>query len=538
MQKTMSPIRSRGFVRLCFLCLLASLIVSACSPAASSPPGPGFVLVTLDPNSTATATPFQPAPASDTAVPPPTDLPASTNIPTDTPLPTPTFTPISPTNTPLPAATIPPVTPAPTNSRTLYTFYLSLDYAVKAAAVNETIRYVNTTSQSLSSVVMAVEPNLWTNCFSLNALNQDGTPVTNYTLNGQRLTIYPPQPIQPGATTTFTLGFSLSVPPKSSSNIFGYLSNQLNLSDWYPFIVPYSGGWVLHDPWPFGENLVYDAADYDVNVKVNDPSVVIAASAPADSNGDSLHYHMERARTFVLSASNEFKVDQSAVGPVKISSYYFSGDKNASDAVLWMATQSLGLYQAKFASYPYQSLSIVETDVPDGQEYDGLVFLSNNFYSDYNGTAKSDLITIGTHEIAHQWWFGLVGSDQAMEPWLDEAMAVYSERIFYEFNYPNFGDWWWNFRVNYFGPTGYVDSSIYSFGTFRSYVNAVYLNGANFIDDLRTRIGDEAFFAFLRDYTSQFSYGHATSSGFFAVLRQHTNKDFSDILQRYFQNDY
>ena len=168
---------------------------------------------------------------------------------------------------------------------------------------------------------------------------------------------------------------------------------------------------------------------------------MIAASTPADSNSDSMHYHLEAARTFVLSASDQFKVDESAVGSVKISSYYFSGDENASKAVVWMATRSLGLYQAKFAPYPYQSLSIVETDVPDGQEYDGLVFLANNFYSDYNGTAKSDLVTIGTHEIAHQWWFGLVGSDQGLEPWLDEAMSVYSERIFYQFNYPNFGDW-------------------------------------------------------------------------------------------------
>jgi hypothetical protein len=531
---------ARSFFSLCILLALCIWIFSACTPASSSSTGPGFILVTLDPNSTATATPFQPAPATDTASPSATDNPTGTDIPTDTPIPIPTetFTPVPPPDTALPPATLPPVTPAPTSTRTLYTFYLSLNYAGKAAAVSETVRYVNITGQSLSSVVMAVEPNLWTNCFSLNVLNQDGTTVTNYTLNGQRLTIYPAQPVQPGAITTFSLGFSLSLPPKSTNHIFGYLSDQLNLTDWYPFIVPYSGGWVLHDPWAFGEHLVYDAADYDVNVKVHDPNVMIAASAPADSNSDSLHYHLEAARTFVLSASDQFKVDESAVGSTKISSYYFSGDENASKAVVWMATQSLGLYQAKFAPYPHHSLSIVETDVPDGQEYDGLVFLGNNFYSGYNGTAKSDLVTIGTHEIAHQWWFGLVGSDQALEPWLDEAMAVYSERIFYEYNYPNFGDWWWNFRVNYFGPSGFVDSSIYSFGTFRSYVNAVYLNGANFIDDLRTRIGDEAFFAFLRDYASQFSYGHSTSSGFFAVLRQHTNKDFSDILRQYFQNSY
>jgi hypothetical protein len=539
----------RSLMRLCIIYVLCGMIFSGCAPAPAPSADPGFVLVTLDPNSTATATPFQPVVSGNTSAPVATDIPTltenptatATDIPTDTPVPTAadTLAPVPPTNTAVPPVVIPPVTPPPTvSTRTLYTFYVSIDYAGREVAVNETIRYGNTTGQSLSSVVLAVEPNLWTNCFSLSVLDQDGAAVTNYTLDGQRLTVYPAQPIQPGAVTTFSLGYSLSLPPKSSTETFGYLSYQLNLTDWYPFIVPYSGGWILHDSSAFGEHLVYDSADYDVNVKVNDPSVTIAASASDDSNGDSKHFRLEGARTFVLSASDQFKVDTSAVGSIKINSYYFAGDENASKGVVWMATQSLALYQAKFAPYPHQSLSIVETNVPDGQEYDGLVFLGTNFYSDYNGTAKSDLITIGTHEIAHQWWFGLVGSDQALEPWLDEAMAVYSEDIFYQYNYPNFGNWWWNFRVNYFGPQGYVDSSVYDFGTFRSYVNAVYLNGANFLDDLRTRIGDEAFFAFLKDYASQFSYGRATGNGFFTVLRRHTDKDFSDLVRQYFQNSY
>ncbi len=525
---------------LCALCALCVGTLSACAPTIASPPSPPLVLVTLDPNSTATPTPFQPAPAADTSFPTATSISTPTIANTDTPAPTATatFTPLPPADTFTPAPTLTPVTPAPSNTRTQYIFYVTLDYANKGAAVNESVRYVNTTGQSLSSIVMAIEPNLWTNCFALNALGQDGTVLTNYTLSGQSLTIYPEQPLEPGAVTTFSLGYSLSLPPKQAEATFGYVSYQLNLTDWYPFIVPYADGWVLHDPWSFGEHLVYDAADYDVNVKTDDPNVVVAASAPAEVNGDSTHYHLEAARTFVLSASDRYKVDESAVGLVKIQSYYFEGHENASAAVVWMATQSLGLYEAKYGPYPYQSLSVVETDVADGQEFDGLVFLASKFYSDYNGTAKSNLVTIGTHEIAHQWWFGLVGDDQAMEPWLDEALAVYSERIFYQYNYPNFGDWWWNFRVNYFGPQGYVDSNLYSFGTFRAYVNAVYLNGANFLDDLRTRIGDEAFFAFLQDYAARFAHGRATAFDFFTIVHQHTRKDFSDIMQAYFQGQY
>ncbi len=518
---------------LCCLCVLCAWMAVSCSPssAASAPLPPELVLVTPNPNATATPTPFQPVLPS--VAPTYTDTLAPTEAPTFTPPPSPTST-VS--FTPAPTQ-IPPIQ-APVSGRTLYTFYVSLDYSGHSVDVSESIRYTNLTGVNLPEVVLAVEPNLWANCFALDSLSQDGAAVNNYVLNGQRLTIDPAQPIPSGAVTTFALSYSLSLPPKSFEATFGYLGHQLNLTDWYPFIVPYAGGWVLHDPGAFGEHLVYDSVDFDVNLKVDDPSVIVAASAPGEPNGDWTHYHLEGARTFVLSASDQFKLEKSAVGTAAIRSYFFPGHENAGGAIVWMATQALGLYDVKFGMYPHPSLSVVETDVPDGQEYDGLVFLATNFYSQYDGTSRNDLITIGAHEIAHQWWFGLVGSDQALEPWLDEAMSVYSEELFYEYNYPRYGNWWWNFRVNYFGPTGYVDGSIYDYSTFRQYVNAVYLNGANFLDEVRTRIGDEAFFAFLKDYTARYAYRHATASDFFATLRLHTNTDISDLIQKYFQQPY
>ena len=283
---------------------------------------------------------------------------------------------------------------------------------------------------------------------------------------------------------------------------------------------------------------MYDAADYDVYVLVEEPKVVLAASAPAEVNGGSTHYHLEGARNFILSASDSYEVEESAVGPVLIKTYSFPGHEDANKAVLWMATQSMGLYEAKFAPYPHASLAVVESDMADGQEYDGLVFLASKFYADYGGSAQNNLFCIGTHEIAHQWWFGLVGDDQASTPWLDEALAVYSERIFYEYNYPTYGEWWWNYRVNAFGPAGYVDGDIYSFATFPEYVSAVYLNGAKMMEELRTRVGDDAFFAFLQDYATRYAHGRASAPEFFGLLREHTDKDFSDIVQTYMQGQY
>jgi len=98
--------------------------------------------------------------------------------------------------------------------------------------------------------------------------------------------------------------------------------------------------------------------------------------------------------------------------------------------------------------------------------------------------------------------------------------------------------WWWNFRVYDFQPTGWVDASIYDLGSFRPYTDAVYLRGAEFMEDLRVRVGDEAFFAFLKDYAAQMAYKRATAEDFFRILRQHTSADSSDILNSYFQNPH
>jgi aminopeptidase N len=83
-----------------------------------------------------------------------------------------------------------------------------------------------------------------------------------------------------------------------------------------------------------------------------------------------------------------------------------------------------------------------------------------------------------------------------------------------------------------------VDTSIYNAGGQPQYMSAVYYNGAHFFEDLRARIGDQAFFAFLRDYLKQENGKIATLTDFFHILRLHTTMDISDIVRQYFQNRY
>ena len=454
-----------------------------------------------------------------------------------------TFTPLPPTDTPLPTlefTATPLVSPTspPASTRTHYTLHVLLDYSGRQLAADETIRYTNQTGVPLSELVLSVQPNQRSG-FSLENIMLAGNPLT-YDLSGQRLTVYLPQELAPGAQATLTMRFRISLPPKIKEHPYGYDVDQVNLTDWYPFIVPYNNGWVLHEPGDMGEHLVYDAADFEVNIRTTQPDVVIATSGLMDPlpNGEWTRYHLFGARTFAVSASDQFRVYDATVGAAQILSYYYPGYETQGAAILNAAVRAVGIFEAKFGPYPYGSLSVIQADLNDGQEYDGLVFLATTFYNQYDGSARSNLVAIGVHEIAHQWWFALVGSDQAMEPWLDEALAVYSEAIFYKFIYPNSLDWWWNFRVNWFGPSGYVDTTIYEPSTFRAYVNASYLNGANFLEALNYRMGDDAFYAFLQDYRSRYGRGHATAHDFFALARQHTTEDISDLINAYFEGSY
>jgi hypothetical protein len=496
--------RTPGY-QICLICVLLFFLLTACNAQTPSP--------TLSPSSSPIASPLPPTP---------------------TLLPTPTFTP-SPTPVPIP-------------ERTRYTLDALVDYDAHTVAVTETILYPNHTGQTLTDIVLAVAPNLWPGCFTLQSLTVHGQSSTVYDLTGQQLTVTLASPLMAEETITLTIAFTLDLPRVVWGNneiirnlIFGYTSKQLNLLDWYPFIVPYvrGQGWLLHRPGNYGEYLVYDTADFDVTVRFPEQGTgpVVAAPAEAEQVPGGWRYRLENARTFALSLSPQFEILRVTNNGIIIQSYYFPEDIKGGELALQTASQAVEVYSEKFAPYPHPVLTVVQGDFIPSMEYDGLLYVGHTFYHYVSGTPRDYLIVLTAHEVAHQWWFALVGNDQAMEPWLDEAMATYTERIFYEAVYPDAVSWWDEVRITRYEPlSGWVDTTIYDVN--RSYTEAVYLRGAKFLGDLRARVGDEAFFAFLHDYATTFSHRRATADDFFRTLRPHTDADISDIIGAYFHSPH
>ena len=474
-------------------------------------------------------------PAADggpTEIPQPPSPSATSSASSAEPVPT-APTPLIPT-----AETLPVVEGCGPRPQTHYSLNVTFDFDTHRLQVNERIFYFNAAPEALESLVLVVDANRREGVFSLGEVRlADGRPLDGSDLQGGRLDLPLLEPVPPGEGIELTLSYGLEIPPRRGP--LGYTPLQTNLGDWYPFVAPYSPEerWIVHEPGQVGEYLVEESADFSVHIELVDPpqGLTIAASAP-EADTDGAEFLLCDARSFAWSASTEYERLRATAGDTLVTAYVFQHDAPAGPSALSAAAAAVDAFSGLFAAYPHSSLAVVEADFYDGMEYDGLVFIGSEYFQDDRTSPANYLTTLTAHEVAHQWWYGLAGNDPAAEPWLDEALATYSELLFYERARPELTDWWWDFRVARFEPQGWVDSRIYEQAAFRPYVDAVYLRGALFLHEVRGAMGDEAFFAFLRDYLAHAAFRLATGADFFAAMDRWGGEELEGIRSRYFRS--
>jgi aminopeptidase N len=170
-------------------------------------------------------------------------------------------------------------------------------------------------------------------------------------------------------------------------------------------------------------------------------------------------------------------------------------------------------------AYPFAELDLV--DAPGafgGIEYPGLILIGV-----VDGSRFFETATV--HEVGHQWFYSLVGSDQLLEPWLDEGAASYTEVLYTEAIKGE--DAARRYLDGFRGALSFVDNPdlpiglpVAEYAAARAYGPIVYAKGALFFDALRGELGDETFFAFLQSYYADYRYGFATAADFQAAAEQ------------------
>jgi aminopeptidase N len=307
--------------------------------------------------------------------------------------------------------------------------------------------------------------------------------------------------------------------------IYNYSQGVLTLSGWYPILAVYDDqGWNLDMPSNVGDSTFSDIAFYTVDVTIPIDFKVIATGTQVERQVSSdrirLRFESGPARDFFIVAGQDFKVTTRTVTGTTVSSYYLPGHERGGGLALSVASDSLRIFNQKFGAYPYTELDLVETPMQYalGVEFPGIFLVSTSLY---DAPEKAEFSATVAHEVAHQWWYNVVGNDVFDEPWLDEALATYSSSLFYEFrvggSVPDGLIQYWYDRYNKLlndGEDDLVTENLMHFESLeksRVYGSVVYSKGALFFKALRDEIGDRAFFAALQAYYQMHQYQIATA---------------------------
>ena len=516
MSSSFSGCKMREMFKLLGLTALACLLLSACN-LGSVPPGDG--------SAPSNAPNLRLAVSSDSAAPSPSPVLEKTAVPA------------------IPAAQAEPTPAYPyicgrddvESSARQVAARVDINYAQKSASVDQRLAFTNREDAPLGSIILDVQANQWDGSFVLQELIVDENPAY-YELDANRLEIPLAIALPPGCALEIRMRFRL-LPDvirdgmRAFRGFYGYSPRQLNLAHFLPNVAArINKEWRIHSPASIGEQIVYDVADWQVEVHVQDATADLKLAAPGVISllgPGSWQVELRQSRDFALSLSEAFQLHEGASNSGIDVAVYTLHDSQASlninggqsaSHVLYETIRALDLFERLFGKYPRERLVLVQGDFPDGMEFTGLVFVGSAWFSQFDGTPYNYLTLVSIHEIAHQWWYALIGSDAALHPWLDEALATYSEYLFIEAHYPADKNWWWTFRVAGYFPQGDVDSGVYEFNTFREYINAIYLRGVQMLHNLRQDIGDEQFFQLLRSYAELGAGQVADPKLFWALL--------------------
>jgi hypothetical protein len=445
-------------------------------------------------------------------------------------------------STAVPTPTLSPTpepTPAPLE-RPLYQIHAALDTRASdangwtmALTVQEQAAYTNRSTEPMNELVLQFEPARRKELFELQSLSSNRASKTSpASIENGQLRIPLDSPLAPGETATLRLEYRRNITQENT--LIGWNDYQIVLGNWYAFFPPYreGKGWLAHAPGKVGEYLNFPYADFDIRFDlVSDTDYWIAASGISEENETPLHYRFT-GRAFTFALTTQIPHRQMA-GNVEIIGYTRPQYEAQGNFMTDIAAKAVQLYVELYGEYPHTRLTVLESELPDGMEFDGLVFLNPDLFPYYVGNGADYLTTITAHETGHQWWYGRVGNDQAIDPWLDEAFTTYSELFFYERYYPGLVKWWWWTRVDRYASKMCVDLPIYQFTGFRDYVDAVYLRGSQMLQALRQRMGNQQFMDSLRELQSVGFGAIITPADVFRVFQSHAPVSLDGIWNEY-----
>jgi len=422
----------------------------------------------------------------------------------------------------------------------LYTIEFNIADDMFQISGSEQVAYTNNEDVELNEVQLRLFPNILGGSMSVDNVNVNGSLVTpQYSLNNSLMIVPLSKALHPKEKISLSMDFNLSVAQSVSQNygVQAYFDNVLALAHAYPMMAVYDDeGWNAEIPPQSGDMTYADMSFFIVTVNAPKDITVVTSgreiSRQDTGNRQTVRVEAGPVRDFYLAASSDYSVFTSSVNGIALRFYTRSELRKGADAALAAAARAVEDYGARYAPYPYTELDFVSTPTYAlGIEYPGMIAITDWIIDPENTYLEATI----AHEVAHQWFYNLVGNDQLDEPWLDESLAQ-SATLQY------FGD--------EHGRAGYdsyaadlnrrwalvgnqpiaIDQPVRAYSP-AEYSGIIYGRGALFMEALRDGIGIDNFDRFMKNYVKDNSWGIATTEILKSEAEQQCACDLTDLFK-------
>lgn len=340
--------------------------------------------------------------------------------------------------------------------------------------------------------------------------------------------------LKPEDKATIIMDFTVTIPEMKSR--FGWYGANVSLGNWFPILAVYDNeGWNLDPYFAYGDSFYSLTSDFNVTLKTNKEENVVTTGelvGKITKEDDMVvhHYKAKNVRDFAIVMNKSFNQTTSMVNDVKVNVFYTDEHKEYAEYMMETAQYSLTLYGDLFGKYPWPELDIVGVKLNSlGMEYPQLVMIS--LKSDKE-KEKYAIYHTTEHEIAHQWFYGVVGNNQYDEPWLDESFATFASYVALYNKKPDFR-WVREIGKKYY----HLNSPVSTFmehaadDGLKMYGDVIYNYGAKTLNELRNKLGDDAFYKGMQAYFEEMKFKVATTADFIRIMEQSSGEDLSKFFK-------
>jgi hypothetical protein len=344
------------------------------------------------------------------------------------------------------------------------------------------------------------------------------------------------KPILPKSKATFEMEFESQVPLqiRRSGRDNPTTKVRYSMSQWYPKICEYDyEGW---HPTPYVAREFYGVwGDFDVTITIDKNYILAATGYLQNPNqigygyetqgttvkrpgGDKLAWHFiaPNVHDFVWAADPEYvHVSRKLKDSLTVHVFYKPTNATAQEweALLDMAQKALPFIEKTFGHYPYKQYSFIHGG-DGGMEYPMATLLIGP------GAA--------IHEWMHSWYYGLLGTNESLYPWMDEGFTQYAEARVTAFltnatTFPYQDEYAGYFNLAKSGKEEPLSTHADHYNTNFAYGSAVYSKGAVFMEQLGYIVGAQVRDKILLEYYRLWRYKHPNAQDFINVAEKVSN---------------